>query len=85
MTAWRAQEGLFLALQLCERVALYGFNVDVDAAVPYHYHDHVKGVEAAHSFGFQSAFLTMLVNAGRFVLCTPQHRTPACDHTAPVP
>jgi hypothetical protein len=65
-------------------VRLYGFNVDTDMASPYHYHDKVKGVEAAHSFGFQSAFLAMLVNAGRFVLCTPQHRTSACDADADV-
>jgi hypothetical protein len=66
-------EGLFFARALCEKVHLYGFNGETqpDPSIPYHYHDTVKGVEAAHSFGFQTTFLTMLVKAGHFVLCTP--------------
>mmetsp|Transcript_18843 Transcript_18843/g.26107 ORF Transcript_18843/g.26107 Transcript_18843/m.26107 type:complete len:244 (+) Transcript_18843:3-734(+) len=72
-------EGLFLARALCDKVHLYGFSLEHDPSVPYHYHDKVKGVEAAHSFGFQSVFLNMLVKAGHFVLCTPGHASPDCN------
>eukprot|EP00898_Chlorokybus_atmophyticus_P008030 jgi/Chlat1/8228/Chrsp77S07680 len=35
-------EGLFFALALCERVRLYGYGVEHDPKVPYHYHDQVQ-------------------------------------------
>lgn len=74
-------EGLFLARHLCDHVNLYGFNVgeEHDPSVPYHYHDKIQGVEAAHSFGFQTTFLKMLVDAGHFKLCAPGYATVDCE------
>jgi len=73
-------EGLFFARALCEKVRLYGFNgqTQPDPNIRYHYHDTVKGVEAAHSFGFQTTFLNMLVDAGHFMLCVPGDTRPEC-------
>ena len=49
-------EGLYFAMLTCESVDLYGFGIEPDPSTPYHYHDKVKGVEAAHSLGFQASF-----------------------------
>ena len=46
---------------------LYGFGVSEAEMSAYHYHDEVKGVEAAHSFGFQSVFLQLL-RLGGFIV-----------------
>ena len=71
-------EGLFFALAVCKQVHLYGFGIAADPTVPYHYHDKVKGVEAAHSFGFQAIFLKMLAQSGHFDICVPGLATPSC-------
>ena len=39
------------------------------AGLPYHYHDNVQGVEAAHSFGYQSMFLRLLELLGHVEIC----------------
>jgi hypothetical protein len=71
-------EGLFFALAVCKQVHLYGFGISADPTVPYHYHDKVKGVEAAHSFGFQAIFLKMLAQSGHFDICVPGLAVPGC-------
>eukprot|EP00191_Tetraselmis_sp_GSL018_P010990 CAMPEP_0177599494 /NCGR_PEP_ID=MMETSP0419_2-20121207/13028_1 /TAXON_ID=582737 /ORGANISM="Tetraselmis sp., Strain GSL018" /LENGTH=467 /DNA_ID=CAMNT_0019092241 /DNA_START=541 /DNA_END=1945 /DNA_ORIENTATION=- len=71
-------EGIFMALALCQRVHLYGFGVERDPSVPYHYHDKVRGVEAAHSFGFQALLLKLLKFRDIFALCVPGHDTEEC-------
>ena len=63
-------EGLYFALLTCERVNLYGFGIVPDVLTPYHYHDKVKAVEAAHSFGFQAVFLRMLEHADHMTICS---------------
>lgn len=75
-------EGLFFALAVCKQVHLYGFGINADPTVPYHYHDKVKGVEAAHSFGFQAIFLKMLAQSGHFDICVPGLATPGCEMSA---
>ena len=62
-------EGLYFAMLTCESVNLYGFGIEPDPSTPYHYHDKVKGVEAAHSFGFQAVFLRMLEHGGHMTVC----------------
>ena len=62
-------EGLYFAMLTCESVDLYGFGIEPDPSTPYHYHDKVKGVEAAHSFGFQAVFLRMLEHGGHMSVC----------------
>ena len=64
-------EGVFLAIQACDEVNVYGFATTPNPEVPYHYHDKVRGVEAAHSFTFQAIFLRMIAASGRFRLCVP--------------
>lgn len=73
-------EGIFMALALCRKVHLYGFGIEPDPNAPYHYHDKVKGVEAAHSFGFQALLLKLLNLKNIFGLCVPGHATEDCDH-----
>ena len=72
-------EGLFFALAVCKEVHLYGFGIVADSTVPYHYHDKVKGVEAAHSFGFQAIFLKTLAMSGHCDICVPGLATEACS------
>jgi len=57
----------------------FKFNLRRYTTVPYHYHDKVKGVEAAHSFGFQAIFLKMLAQSGHFDICVPGSAVPSCD------
>merc|ERR1712070_982510 len=62
-------EGVFFAIALCEKVHVYGFNLVAESNVPYHYHNKIKGVEAAHSFTFQAIFLKMISDGGNFDIC----------------
>jgi len=64
-------EGVFLAISVCDEVNVYGFQVNPNPDIPYHYHDKVHGVEAAHSFTFQAVFLRMIAAGGSFRLCVP--------------
>jgi len=50
-------EGIVFALSQCKVVHVYGFNIDTDNDVPYHYHDQVQGVTSAHSFNYQVGLL----------------------------
>ena len=74
-------EGLYFAMLTCESVDLYGFGIDPDPSTPYHYHDKVKGVEAAHSFGFQAVFLRMLEHGGHMSVCLGKKTSdpPSCS------
>mmetsp|Transcript_13607 Transcript_13607/g.35106 ORF Transcript_13607/g.35106 Transcript_13607/m.35106 type:complete len:88 (+) Transcript_13607:59-322(+) len=44
----------------------------------YHYHNEVKGVEAAHSFGFQYEFLKVLMSGGFIQVCLPETESGSC-------
>jgi len=74
-------EGLYFAMLTCESVDLYGFGIEPDPSTPYHYHDKVKGVEAAHSFGFQAVFLRMLEHGGHMSVCLGKKTSdpPSCS------
>jgi len=71
-------EGIFMALAICRKVHLYGFGIEPDPNAPYHYHDKVRGVEAAHSFGFQALLLKLLNMKNIFGLCVPGHDAEEC-------
>ena len=51
-----------------------------DPKIKYHYHNEVKGVEAAHSFGFQYEFLKVLVQGGFVQVCLPESEDGSCVH-----
>jgi hypothetical protein len=75
-TAPTGMEGIMFALSMCQTVRIYGFNIDMPASVPYHYHDAVRGVESAHSFNYQGLFLKVLAGAGVVTLCSPADSLP---------
>ena len=71
-------EGIFFGLEVCKTVDLYGFQIKNDPKIKYHYHNEVKGVEAAHSFGFQYEFLKVLMHGGFVQVCLPETKTGSC-------
>ena len=80
-------EGIFMALELCGKVRVYGFGVGelpAEAAlkVPYHYHDAIQPDEGAHSFSFQTEFLKVMEYAGHVTLCGPNLNVGACSGVA---
>ena len=77
-------EGIFMALELCAQIRIYGFGVgelppEAALRVPYHYHDKVEPDEGAHSFSFQSEFLKVLEYGGHVTLCGPGLNVGACS------
>lgn len=71
-------EGVFFAMEICDVTDLFGFQIENDSKIKYHYHNNVHGVEAAHSFGFQYEFLKVL-EYGNFVsVCLPKTHTGSC-------
>ena len=82
-------EGIFMALELCAQIRIYGFGVgelppEAALLVPYHYHDKVEPDEGAHSFSFQSEFLKVLEYGGHVTLCGPGLNVGACSGAAGV-
>ena len=80
-------EGIFMALELCGKVRVYGFGVGelpAEAAlkVPYHYHDAIQPDEGAHSFSFQTEFLKVMEYSGHVTLCGPNLNVGACSGAA---
>ena len=71
-------EGIFFGLEVCDTVDLYGFQIANDPKIKYHYHNEVKGVEAAHSFGFQYEFLKVLMHGGFIKVCLPETDSGSC-------
>ena len=71
-------EGVFFGLEVCDIVDLFGFQIANDPKIKYHYHNDVKGVEAAHSFGFQYEFLKVLMHGGFIRVCLPEDHTGSC-------
>ena len=77
-------EGIFMALELCGTVRIYGFGVgelpeEAALKVPYHYHDAIQPDEGAHSFSFQTEFLKVMEYAGHVTLCGPNLNVGACS------
>eukprot|EP00238_Polyblepharides_amylifera_P012549 CAMPEP_0196585138 /NCGR_PEP_ID=MMETSP1081-20130531/49634_1 /TAXON_ID=36882 /ORGANISM="Pyramimonas amylifera, Strain CCMP720" /LENGTH=421 /DNA_ID=CAMNT_0041906591 /DNA_START=42 /DNA_END=1307 /DNA_ORIENTATION=- len=70
-TAPTGMEGIMFALAMCSKVNVFGFNIDTNSSVPYHYHDRVRGVTSAHSFNFQGLFMKVLAAAKLLNLCSP--------------
>ena len=88
-------EGVFLGLEMCRKVNLFGFAVrgfggTDDLApkgqkMPYRYFDDFPAAASTHAPGFQSEFLKVLEQGGFVGLCSPGRPTAACLMKPPEP
>jgi len=73
-------DALFMALQICEQVHMYGFGVDAPRDAPSHYFKEEKlyGIDITtqawgHDYQMQANFLKVLHVAGFLTICCPAH------------
>ncbi len=88
-------EGVFLGLEMCRKVNLFGFAVrgfgGADDLAPkgqklrYRYFDDFPAVASTHAPGFQSEFLKVLKQGGFVGLCSPGPPSETCLMKPPEP
>ena len=64
-----------MALAICKKVHLYGFGIDTDPKIPYHYHDKVRTLQSQYSLSEQ-ALLTFARNATPVLIVSSLHAVP---------